>query len=72
MGILGETTGFITGTVLLSLVLIAIGLVYFMVTLWTVKTGAAFLGLTPDANWTVFSASIIAAATVLGSKRSEY
>lgn len=71
MGFL-DTTGFITGTLVLSLVLIAMGLVYFMVTLWTVKTGAAFLGLTPDGNWTVFSASLIAAATIIGSRRHDY
>lgn len=67
MGNVKETIEILGGTFILSLLLILVGLVYFIITLWTVKTGASLLGLTPDGNWTVVSASIIAAASMLGS-----
>src|SRR3989338_1046835 len=44
-------------TLMASLILIVMGLVYFMVTLWIVKLGSRMAGLSPDANWVVFSAS---------------
>lgn len=66
---MGETTEFLVGTLLMSLLLIGLGLVYFMVTLWTVKTGAAFLNLAPDTNWVLLSASLISAASIIGSGR---
>jgi len=64
-----EAAGTLTAVAIVSLLLIALGLVYFMVTLWTVKTGAGILGLSPDANWTVLSAAVIAAASMVGSGR---
>ena len=39
-----------------------------MIYLWIVHTGASLLGLTRlDANWAVFAAAILAAATILGA-----
>ncbi|MBR9689706.1 MAG: hypothetical protein GOV01_02325 [Candidatus Altiarchaeota archaeon] len=72
MGILGDMSEFLTGTLVLSVLLIVIGLAYFLITLWTVKTGAGLLELTPDANWVVFSASVIAAASIIGSSKRNY
>ena len=51
-----------------AVVLIILGLIFFMIFLWIVKTGADLLdleGLT--ANWAVFAAAILASATVLGA-----
>jgi hypothetical protein len=72
MGILGDMAGFLGGTVVLSLLLIALGLAYFMLTLWTLKTGAGLLDLAPDANWLVLGASLISAASIVGSGRHNY
>jgi hypothetical protein len=48
--------------------LIALGLVFFMIYLWIVITGASLLGLTGlDTNWAVFAAAILSAATVVGA-----
>ncbi len=67
MGLVGQTIELLAVTFMSSLLLIIMGLVYFMITLWTVKTGANLLGLSPDHSWTVFSASLIAGASMIGS-----
>ena len=51
-----------------AVVFIILGLIFFMVFLWIVKTGADLLDLGElDANWAVFAAAILASATVLGA-----
>lgn len=62
----------IVGTTLFALVaavmFIILGLIFFMVFLWIVKTGASLLDLEGlEANWAVFAAAILASATVLGA-----
>ena len=53
---------------LASVVFIALGLIFFMIFLWIVKTGADLLDLEGlDANWAVFAAAILSSATVLGA-----
>ncbi|MBW3017129.1 hypothetical protein KY316_02055 [Candidatus Woesearchaeota archaeon] len=54
-------------TVLASALLIIIGLIYFIVTLWIVKFGSGLLDLSPDTNWIVLSAAIISAGSMVGS-----
>ena len=61
MGVIGNMAEFLTTTLVLSLLLIGLGLVYFMLTLWTVKTGAGLLGLTADGSFLVLSAALISA-----------
>ena len=50
-----------------SVILIAIGLIYFIVALWIVKVGSGLLGYTLDGNWAVLSASLISVGSMLGS-----
>jgi len=62
----------IVGTTLFALVaavmFILLGLIFFMVFLWIVKTGASLLDLEGlEANWAVFAAAILSSATVLGA-----
>lgn len=56
-------------TLTASLLLIVLGLIYFIVTLWIVKIGADLIlgkGML-DANWAVLSASLIAVGSMIGS-----
>ena len=51
-----------------SVVFIILGLIFFMIFLWIVKTGADLLDLEGlNANWAVFAAAILASTTVLGA-----
>jgi len=51
-----------------AVVFIILGLVFFMIFLWIVKTGASLLGLEGiEANWATFAAAILASATILGA-----
>ncbi len=54
-------------TVAASALLIFLGLVYFMVTLWIIKFSAGWLGYSLDGNYAVLSASLISVGTILGS-----
>ena len=55
-------------SILAATVFIILGLIFFMIFLWIVKTGADLLDLEGlDANWAVFAAAILSAATVLGA-----
>jgi hypothetical protein len=51
-----------------SVILIVIGLVYFIVALWIVKAGSGLLGYTDlSGNWAVLSASLISVGSMIGS-----
>jgi len=51
-----------------SVVLIILGLIYFILFLWIVNTGSSLLGLEGlEANWAVFAAAILSSATILGA-----
>lgn len=54
-------------TLVASALLIVMGLVYFIMTLWIVKIGAGVLGYNPDANFAVLAAALIAVGTIIGS-----
>lgn len=54
-------------TVIASLILIAMGMVYFVVTLAIVKFSSGFLGYNPDGNWAVLSAAVIVTGIMIGS-----
>ena len=53
--------------VIASVILIVMGLVYFIIALWIVKFGAGILGYTIDGNWAVLSASLISVGSMIGS-----
>ncbi|HDR53173.1 MAG TPA: hypothetical protein ENN60_00645 [archaeon] len=58
--------GVIVVTAITSLVLVLLAILYFGVTLWTIKAASTwFFGTGLDANWAVLSAAIVAAASVL-------
>jgi nitrogen fixation-related uncharacterized protein len=51
-----------------SLILVVLGLLYFVLTLWIVKIGAKFVGYENlDGNWLVLAASIIATGSIVSS-----
>ena len=54
-------------TVIASLILIAMGMVYFIITLWIVKFSSGLMGFSPDANWVVLSTAIVVAGIMIGS-----
>ena len=54
-------------TVIASLLLIAMGVVYFIATLLIVKFSSGLMGYYPDANWVVLSSAVIVAGIMIGS-----
>lgn len=50
-----------------SVILIVMGLIYFVIALAIVKFGAGLLGYIVDANWAVLSASLISLGSMIGS-----
>ena len=54
-------------TVIASLLLVVMGIIYFIATLLIVKFSTDLLGYTPDANWVVLSSAIIVTGIMVGS-----
>ena len=55
-------------TIVASLVLILLGAIYFMLTVWIIKLGAGWAGFGDvEGNWVVLTAGIITAASIIGS-----
>ena len=54
-------------TVIASLLLVAMGMIYFIATLLIVKFSSGLIGYSPDANWVVLSSAIIVAGIMVGS-----
>lgn len=51
-----------------SVVLILLGMAYFMVTMWMIKIGAAWAGFKAvEGNMVVLTAGIVTAAIIIGS-----
>ncbi|MEM3127089.1 MAG: hypothetical protein QW331_03420 [Candidatus Woesearchaeota archaeon] len=51
-----------------SLLLIVLGLLYFMISLWIVKIGGNFVfGTTPEVSYAVIAAAILTASSLVGS-----
>ncbi|PIY60749.1 hypothetical protein COY95_00170 [Candidatus Woesearchaeota archaeon CG_4_10_14_0_8_um_filter_47_5] len=58
----------LTVTILASLVLIVLGIVYYMVTIWIIKMGAGWAGYSAvDGGTVVLTAGIVTAASMIGS-----
>ena len=67
MGVL-EGMGNLTVTVVASLVLILLGIVYFMLTIWMIKIGAQWAGFSNvEGSMVVLTAGIVTAAAMIGS-----
>ena len=54
-------------TVIASLILVAMGVIYFIATLVIVRFSSGLMGYNPDANWVVLSSAIIVAGIMIGS-----
>lgn len=55
-------------TIVASLILILLGIVYYMITVWTIKTGALWAGYADiEGSTVVLTAGIVTAAAIIGS-----
>jgi hypothetical protein len=51
-----------------SAILLLLGVLYFMITIWTIKIGANLAGFRAvSGDWIILTAGIITAAAILGS-----
>lgn len=64
-----ETFGNLVSILIASVLLIILGLVYFMINLWIVTTGAGMLGVTPEMP--VLSAVLLTFAGIVASALSQ-
>ena len=53
-------------TVIASLILIAMGIVYFILTLWVRKFGSGLMGYNIDGNSAVLSTAVVVAGIMIG------
>ena len=54
-------------TIIASLLLIGMGVIYFIVTLWIVDFSSGLIGYSPDENYVVLSSAVIVAGIMIGS-----
>jgi hypothetical protein len=54
-------------TIIASLILVAMGVIYFIATLLIVGFSSGLMGYSPDANWVVLSSAIIVVGIMIGS-----
>ena len=54
-------------TVVASLILIAMGMVYFILTLWVIKFSSGLMGYNIDGNSAVLSTAVVVAGIMIGS-----
>jgi len=54
-------------TIIASLFLVAMGVIYFIATLLIVRFSSGLMGYAPDANWVVLSSAIIVVGIMIGS-----
>jgi len=59
--------GALATTLAISILLIVVGLIYFIITLWMVTTGSKLLNLSPSADFIVLAASLISIGSIIGS-----
>ena len=54
-------------TIIASLILIVMGVIYFIATLLIVRFSTGLMGYSPDANWVVLSSAVIVVGIMIGS-----
>ena len=54
-------------TVIASLLLVAMGVIYFIATLVIIRFSTGLMGYSPDANWVVLSSAVVVAGIMIGS-----
>ena len=65
---LGEIFTGLAATAIASVVLLVLGIVYYMITIWVIKMGAGWAGYPNlEGNMVVLTAGIVTAASMIGS-----
>ena len=65
---IGTTAGAVVVGIIASVILIVMGLIYFIIALAIVKYGSGLLGYADlSADWAVLSASLISVGSMIGS-----
>jgi hypothetical protein len=54
-------------TIIASLILVAMGVIYFIATLLIVRFGSGLMGASADANWVVLSSAVIVVGIMVGA-----
>ena len=54
-------------TVIASLLLVAMGVIYFIAALLIIRFSSTLVGYAPDANWVILSSAVIVAGIMIGS-----
>ncbi|MFH0868215.1 MAG: hypothetical protein V1831_02795 [Candidatus Woesearchaeota archaeon] len=54
-------------TIIASLILVVMGVIYFIATLLIVRFSSGLMGYSPDANWVVLSSAVIVTGIMIGS-----
>jgi|TARA_B100001964_G_C14253266_1_gene611037 hypothetical protein len=54
-------------TVIASLLLVALGVIYFIAALLIIRFSSGLMGYSPDANWVVLSSAVIVVGIMVGS-----
>ncbi|HJN56606.1 MAG: hypothetical protein QF436_00040 [Candidatus Woesearchaeota archaeon] len=54
-------------TIIASLILVVMGVIYFIATLVIIKFSSGLFGYAPDENWIVLASAIIVAGIMIGS-----
>ena len=67
MGDLTKVLEMFVAVLIASILLLVVGVIYFMVTAWIIDMGMAMLGIMPDDNSLTIGASIVAGAAIVGS-----
>ncbi|MFT4311706.1 MAG: hypothetical protein ACMXYF_00570 [Candidatus Woesearchaeota archaeon] len=62
-----QTVGALLVTVISSVIMIVLSILYFMLTIWVIRVGASWAGAEADGNMIVLTAGIVTAAILLGS-----
>ena len=54
-------------TIIASLILVVMGVIYFIANLLIVRFSTGLMGYSPDANWVVLSSAVIVVGIMIGS-----
>jgi hypothetical protein len=57
----------VTFSLLSSVILVILSVIYFTISLWVIKLGAMLAGYSVEGSYAVLTAGIITAATIIGS-----
>jgi len=70
---LTEDVGSLLGTLIASVMLILLSVIYFGLTLWIVKTASdVFFGAGLEANWAVLSAALLSMGAIIAGGLGKY